>query len=162
MLLGISALSFVFSAAEYFGYGPALARFLDRVRVQSMQISLRNGEINPKITEVIHALAGIAMTIFMLATLAVAAIVLPLLVIYGKDATSSMISGKGPAYLMLATVFGPMAFLLGVGVLYVAWCAIVDLLARGLTAAHQTNKGTVATVGFAIGALSFALDRIFS
>jgi hypothetical protein len=162
MLTAISVLSFAFSAVEFFGYGPAAARYLDWLRLRSMQIAMRDGEISPKFTDFIQKLLSVALLVYFAASAVVCAILIPLLLIIGKDATSKLMSGTGPAYTMLVFVFGPLAIMTGIGLLYICWVGVIELLSKGLAAANRSRKGMVGTISFAIGTLSFALDRLFN
>jgi hypothetical protein len=162
MLLAISLFSLVFGGLEYFGYGAMLERHLNGIRVRSMQIALRNGEIDPRITSVILKVATLAMMLFMLAVVITTAVALPTLLIFGKETASNLLSGKGVAFTLGGAVFGSMGFLLALGVVYVAWCAFIDMLWKGLEFAHKSRRGIVSTVSFSVSVLSFVLDRLFA
>jgi len=162
MLTAISVLSFAFSAVEFFGYGPAAARYLDWLRLRSMQIAMRDGEINPKFTDFIQKVLSLALLVLLIACAVTCAVLIPLLLIIGKDATSKFMVGSDAAHVVAMAFLGSTAFMVGAGVLYVCWVAVVELLSKGLAAANRSRKGMVATIGFAIGALSFALDRMFT
>lgn len=160
MLLALSLLSFAFSTAEFVGYGQSLARYLDWLRVRSMQITLRDGEISPTITNVVHAVIGFATLTFFATCTVVTVVLVPIILIFGKETASNLISGTGPVFVLAALVFGPMVLMIGLGVVYLAWCIIIDLLSKALDAAHRSGKGMVTTVGYSISVLSFAADRL--
>jgi hypothetical protein len=161
MLTTISVLSFGFSAIEFFGYGPAAARYLDWLRLQSMQIAMRDGEINPKFTDFFVKVLSLALLVLLGAGAVICVVLIPLLLIIGKEATSQFMVGSSTAHVVAIVFMGSMGFLVGAAVLYVLWVGAIELLSKGLAAANRSRKGMVATISFAIGALSFTLDQIF-
>ena len=155
MFFTLAVIGFGLSAVEYFGWGPWLESFLDRVRVKSMQITLRNGEVNPKLTDLYKIVLAYAATVLMGATLLIAVLLLPLLLILGKESVDSMISNGGVAGVMGVLVFGPVAVIVGLVAAYLIWCSVVAFLADVLNQLHKLPRGVVSTVSFIIGAICF-------
>lgn len=162
MLLAISILSYAFSAVEHFGYGHVLQRYLHAIRLRSMQMALRDGKLDPRLSDFLVKVAGFAIMFFFAVSAIVTIILVPVVLIFGQQTASGLISGKWTASALGLFVFGPMAIVAAIGVAYVVWCVFIDLLAKGLDWAHQSSKGLVSTVSFAIGTISFVLDRIFT
>jgi hypothetical protein len=155
ILFTLSAIGFGLSAVEYFGWGPRLESFLDRVRVRSMQITLRNGEVNPKLTDLYQKVLGFSLMGVVGISLLITVLLLPPVLFLGKDNVSGFIGSGGTAGVLAATVFGPLAVVVGLVAAYLIWCSVVALLADVLNWLHRFPKGVVSTVGFFIGAICF-------
>lgn len=162
MLLAISALSYAFSAVEYLGYGHVLQRRLHSIRVRSMQIALRNGDLDPKLADFLCKVVGWAILVLLATSMVVTIIVVPIMLIFGKETASGLLSTPASASTLGVLVFGPVALIAAIGAAYVVWCVVIDVLAKCLDWAHQSRQGMVATLSFAIGTASFLLDRLFT
>lgn len=160
MLFTLSAIGFGLSVIEWCGYGPQLESFLDRVRVKSMQITLRNGEVHPKLTDLYGKVLGWSAVIFLGMSVVITVLLVPLLLILGQDRVSDIIGSGGVAGVMGVAVFGPLAIFAGLVAAYLIWCTVVGMLADVLNRLHRFSKGMVGTIGVIIGAICFIAEVV--
>lgn len=156
MFFTLAVVGFGLSLIEFMGWGPRVEVFLDRVRVKSMQITLRNGEVNPKLTDLYIKVLGFSVLGFFGASLLITALLLPLLLILGKESVSGIMGSKGGASVMGVLVLGTLGVTVGLVAAYLIWCSVVALVADVLNRLHKFPRGVVGTTSFLVGAICFA------
>lgn len=159
MLFTLAFLATAFSVVEFCGWGPWLERMLDRIRIASLRVMLRNGEIDPKLTHLYERMFGTALFTFFASSILVALLVIPLLLIFGQQATSDMIGSKTIATTTGIIVFGSFGLLVGLIALYLLWCALLTAIAHALSWLNTFPKGKVGTLSFGLGLASFLGDQ---
>lgn len=159
MLFSLAFLATAFSVVEFCGWGPWLERLLDRIRIASLRLMLRNGEINPKLKHLYERMFGTALFTFFASSILVGLIVIVLLLLFGQQATSDMLGSKPIATTTGMLVFGSCGLLVGLVALYLLWCALLTGIAHALSWLNTFPKGMVGTLSFGLGLASFLGDQ---
>jgi hypothetical protein len=135
---------------EFVGWGLWLESRVDRIRVRSMQIALRNGEIDPKLSELYGAMIGLSMLGFLGLSLLVTALLLPILLIFGQSAAENAMGNSSIANPLAFGVLGSMALTAGLIAAYLIWCTVVAGLANLLSWINSLGRTYSVTFGLAL------------
>jgi hypothetical protein len=158
MGLLLALVGLALSLIEFVGWGLWLESRVDRIRVRSMQIALRNGEINPKLSELYGAMIGSSMLGFLGLSLLVTALLLPILLIFGQSAAENAMVNSSIAYPLALGVLGSMALTVGLAAAYLIWCTVVTGFASLLNWMNSLGKTYSVTFGVGLGIVGVLVE----